>query len=150
MMYPIWSYCTQMALYRSIYVSGIFLATEFVFYANIKAKKMPSIVRYHVKRYNPGPLRTGNDIIGIPKESKFGISKDQLLEGYKKARDFGCTRLSLHTMIVSNCLDLKELLQTASMMFALVQEIKVRILALLRHNIIICLWFLLLFPYRIN
>ena len=32
-------------------------------------------------RYNPGPLRTGNSIIGNPIEAKYGFTRDQIYEG---------------------------------------------------------------------
>ncbi len=34
-------------------------------------------------RYNPGPLREGNAIIGKPEEAKYGFTREQLFEGYR-------------------------------------------------------------------
>jgi len=75
-------------------------------------------------RYNPGPERTGNVLIGDPKEAKFGATKDQLLECYSKCKALGVKRFGLHTMVVSNCLKAPELVETARMLFTLVGEIK--------------------------
>ncbi|CAE7817632.1 tabA, partial [Symbiodinium microadriaticum] len=75
-------------------------------------------------RYNPGPTRTGNVLIGDPKEAKFGTTLDQLFAGYKKCRDLGVKRFGLHAMVVSNCLKAQELLETARMLFGLVGSIK--------------------------
>lgn len=84
-----------------------------------------------LQRYNPGSsiasVFKGNSIIGNPSESKFGVTKEQLFSGYKKAQAFGCKRFSLHTMLVSNCLDLEVFAQIAKFMFELVKEIKVQI-----------------------
>ena len=33
-------------------------------------------------RYNPGPLLTGNSIIGNPVEAKYGFTRDQIYEGF--------------------------------------------------------------------
>ncbi len=74
-------------------------------------------------RYNPGPLRGGNHIIGKPEEAKYGFTRDQLFEGYKKLRDCGVTRFGLHTMIASNELDNDYFVDTAKMLFELVAEI---------------------------
>jgi diaminopimelate decarboxylase len=75
-------------------------------------------------RYNPGPLREGNAIIGKPEEAKYGFTKAQLLEGYRMIRDKGVKRFGLHTMIASNELDPYYFVDTAKMLFDLVVEIK--------------------------
>jgi diaminopimelate decarboxylase len=64
-----------------------------------KVVQFPELVCF---RYNPGERRTGNQIIGIPVEAKYGLRHDQIVEGYKKAIDRGAKRFGLHTMIVSN------------------------------------------------
>lgn len=74
-------------------------------------------------RYNPGPLREGNRFIGNPSEAKYGLTKDQLFEAYKIMRDKSVTRFALHTMIVSNELNNDAFIQTAQMLFDLVEEI---------------------------
>ncbi len=74
-------------------------------------------------RYNPGPLREGNAIIGHPEEAKYGFTRDQLFRGYKIARDKGVKRFGLHTMIASNELDPNYFVETADMLFDLVAEI---------------------------
>merc|ERR1719379_391226 len=53
-------------------------------------------------RYNPGPGRSGNVIIGDPKEAKFGATMSQLLDGYRRCKELGVKRFGLHTMVVSN------------------------------------------------
>jgi diaminopimelate decarboxylase len=60
-------------------------------------------------RYNPGPKRTGNSIIGNPVESKYGVSHGQLVDAYKAARDFGAKRFGLHTMLVSKAINHKDI-----------------------------------------
>ena len=74
-------------------------------------------------RYNPGPLREGNLIIGKPEQAKYGFTRDQLFEGYRIARDRGVKRFGLHAMVVSNELNLDYHLETARMLFDLVAEI---------------------------
>ena len=56
-------------------------------------------------RYNPGPLKGGNAIIGHPEEAKYGLTREQLFEGYRILRDKGIKRFGLHTMVASNELD---------------------------------------------
>jgi len=74
-------------------------------------------------RYNPGPARKGNVIIGDPKEAKYGFTKEQLLEGYKIMKAKGVKRFGLHTMVVSNELHQEYHIETAKMLFELVVEI---------------------------
>lgn len=76
-------------------------------------------------RYNPGPLRkTGiNNIIGRPEEAKYGLTRKQLFDAYKIMKDKGVNRFGLHTMVVSNELDVEALTQTAGLLFDLVVEI---------------------------
>jgi diaminopimelate decarboxylase len=75
-------------------------------------------------RYNPGPLRQGNAIIGTPEQAKYGFTREQLIEGYKLASSRGVKRFGLHAMIVSNELKLDYHLETARMLFDLIAEIK--------------------------
>ena len=75
-------------------------------------------------RYNPGPLQEGgNAIIGNPEESKYGLTRKQLLDAYRIMRDKGVQRFGVHTMVISNELDPDYFIETASMMFDLVVEI---------------------------
>jgi diaminopimelate decarboxylase len=81
---------------------------------------LPELISF---RYNPGPLRGGNAIIGLPQEAKYGFTRKQILEGYQIARDKGVKRFGLHTMVVSNELDPYSFIGTAEMLFELVVEI---------------------------
>jgi diaminopimelate decarboxylase len=74
-------------------------------------------------RYNPGPLRDGNVIIGKPEEAKYGFTRDQLLEGYRICRDNGVKRFGLHTMVASNELNMDYHVETARMLFDLVADL---------------------------
>jgi diaminopimelate decarboxylase len=74
-------------------------------------------------RYNPGPLRAGNSIIGQPEQAKFGLTRAQLFEAYALARARGVRRFGLHAMIASNELDPRYFVETAAMLFDLAGEI---------------------------
>ncbi len=74
-------------------------------------------------RYNPGRSRKGSSIIGKPQEAKYGLTKEQLFEGYKIMKDKGVKRFGLHTMIISNELNEQYFVETAEMLFDLVIEI---------------------------
>ncbi len=85
---------------------------------------IPELVSF---RYNPGPLRGGNSIIGKPEEAKYGFTKPQLIEGYGIMKEKGVKRFGLHTMIASNELNPDYFVDTAIMLFELVLEISARI-----------------------
>lgn len=75
-------------------------------------------------RFNPGPERVGNDIIGNPSEAKYGLTREQLFQAYKVCLDKGVHNFGLHTMIASNELDPAYFIETARMLFELAVELK--------------------------
>lgn len=74
-------------------------------------------------RYNPGPDRTGNAIIGNPVEAKYGVTSSQVIDCYKIAKAKGAERFGLHTMVASNELDGSYIIETARMLFSLALRI---------------------------
>jgi diaminopimelate decarboxylase len=70
-------------------------------------------------RFNPGPLKGGNAIIGKPEEAKYGFTREQLFEGYAKLKAKGVKRFGLHTMVASNELDPNYFIDTARLLFDL-------------------------------
>ncbi len=85
-----------------------------------KSAGIPELICF---RYNPGKARKGNTFIGKPEEAKYGFTKEQLFEGYKIMKEKGVKRFGLHTMVVSNELEVKNLILTAEMLFELAVEI---------------------------
>lgn len=81
----------------------------------------PEIISF---RYNPGPERTGNAIIGNPVEAKYGVTHSQIADCYRIAKEKGARRFVLHTMVASNELDRSYIVETARMLFSLVREIR--------------------------
>lgn len=82
--------------------------------------KMPELI---CLRFNPGPARTGNVIIGDPKEAKYGFTREQLIEGYTICKKKGVKRFGLHTMVASNEINTQYHIETARMLLELVVEI---------------------------
>lgn len=89
---------------------------------------MPGTVSF---RYNPGNLKEGNIIIGHPEEAKFGLTREQMFDAYRIAREKGAKRFGIHTMVASNEMDPNYFIETAEILFRLIGEIhhklKVRI-----------------------
>ncbi|MDP3764941.1 MAG: diaminopimelate decarboxylase [Nanoarchaeota archaeon] len=85
-----------------------------------KAAGIPSLICF---RYNPGPARKGNEIIGKPEEAKYGLTREQMFEAYRIAKKKGAKRFGMHTMIVSNELNEDYFIETARMMFELAVDV---------------------------
>ena len=103
---------------------------------------LPEVLSF---RYNPGDLIEGNDIIGKPVEAKYGLTRPQMFEGYRRAQEMGVKRFGLHTMVISSELRTEAFLLTARIMFELAAELK--------QNLGICIEFVNLgggfgIPYR--
>lgn len=71
--------------------------------------EMPKIICF---RYNPGPRRSGNEIIGDPEDSKYGVPHEEIVDTYREAMKAGAEKFGIHTMICSNVRDYKYLVQT--------------------------------------
>ena len=87
-----------------------------------KVPEFPELICF---RYNPGPRRTGNVIIGNPVEAKYGITHEQVISAYKMAMERGAKRFGLHTMVASNERDYTYIVETARMLLqiaALVED----------------------------
>ena len=80
--------------------------------------KMPEMICF---RYNPGPKRKGNIIIGNPIESKYGVSHAQIINAYERTIKLGAKRFGIHTMLASNELDFEYMVETAKMLLDIVK-----------------------------
>jgi diaminopimelate decarboxylase len=87
-----------------------------------KAAGIPDLICF---RYNPGSLKQSgvNAIIGTPEQAKYGLTRDQIIEAYRKARDKGAKRFGLHTMVASNELNPASFIETAKLLFELVVDV---------------------------
>ncbi len=74
-------------------------------------------------RYNPGPKRTGNTIIGNPAEAKYGVADFQIIEAYRKAIKKGAKRFGLHTMLCSNERNYTYMVATVTELLELLEKI---------------------------
>ncbi|MBX3062135.1 MAG: diaminopimelate decarboxylase [Anaerolineae bacterium] len=82
--------------------------------------KLPAVPALICFRYNPGSRRSGNAIIGSPQEAKYGVSHDQIATAYQQAKALGVQRFGMHTMLISNELDYRYMLQTTAMLLELI------------------------------
>ena len=86
-----------------------------------KTAGLPELVSM---RFNPGPLKEGNAIIGKPEEAKYGLTRQQIISGFALLKERGVKRFALHTMVASNELSIPYHVETARLLFALAVEIK--------------------------
>ena len=78
-----------------------------------KTPVMPELICF---RYNPGERRTGNTIIGNPVEAKYGVSHEQIVDAYRLAIGRGARRFGLHSMLASNELNYRYMVETVRML----------------------------------
>lgn len=76
-------------------------------------------------RYNPGGVFSlGTDIMDHPEESKFGMTHDQLIQGYKDLKVKGVKSFGLHAFLASNTVTNDYYPTLAAQLFNLAVEIK--------------------------
>lgn len=85
--------------------------------------KLPEVPELICFRYNPGNLRTGNSIIGKPEEAKYGIHHDQVMDAYQTVLNLGTKKFGLHTMLASNELNYRYMVETTLMLLELAESI---------------------------
>ncbi|MCG8453464.1 MAG: diaminopimelate decarboxylase [Spirochaetales bacterium] len=81
---------------------------------------LPSTLSF---RFNPGPLKGGNDLIGKPEEAKYGLTPDQMVEAYKLAKSKGVKKFGIHTMVASNELNPDYFVETADLLLRLLADV---------------------------
>ncbi|MDY0266196.1 MAG: diaminopimelate decarboxylase [Methanimicrococcus sp.] len=89
-----------------------------------KVAGLPEILCF---RYNPGPLKGGNALIGKPEEAKYGFTREQLFVGYEILKQKGVKRFGLHTMVASNELNVDYFIETARILFEVIVEISQKV-----------------------
>lgn len=76
-------------------------------------------------RYNPGGVFSlGTDIMDHPEESKFGMTKDQLMNGYKELKELGVKEFGIHAFLASNTVTNDYYPVLARQLFELALEIR--------------------------
>ncbi|MDD4371644.1 MAG: diaminopimelate decarboxylase [Anaerostipes sp.] len=76
-------------------------------------------------RFNPGGyFSLGTDIMDNPGDSKYGMSKDQMIEAYGKLKKLGAKRFGIHSFLASNTVNNEYYPTLAKQLFELAVELK--------------------------
>ena len=76
-------------------------------------------------RYNPGGVFTmGTKIMDNPEESKFGMTKAQLIQGIKDLQKLGVKKFGMHSFLASNTVTNEYYPKLAQLLFELALEIR--------------------------
>ena len=86
-------------------------------------RKLPEMPEQICFRYNPGPAREGESSIGRPEEAKFGVTQSQIVQAYGDAQARGARRFGLHTMLITNEMDVAYVVETVRMLLAITEEV---------------------------
>ncbi len=75
-------------------------------------------------RYNPGgEFRLGNSVMGNPGDAKYGFTRAQLTEGFKKLIALGVKQFGLHSFLASNTTDSSYYPTMARILFETAREL---------------------------
>lgn len=76
-------------------------------------------------RYNPGGVFSlGTDIMDNPEESKFGMTREQLIQGFKDLKAEGVNTFGIHSFLASNTVTNDYYPELARQLFELAVEIR--------------------------
>lgn len=76
-------------------------------------------------RYNPGGLfQISNNIMDNPGDAKYGFTKDQMIEGFKKLKSLGAKSFGIHSFLASNTKTNEYYPVLAKVLFELAVELK--------------------------
>lgn len=110
--------------YKKAYELGAVINLDDITHIDFLEKALGALPKLLCFRYNPGPLKGGNSIIGKPEEAKYGLTSEQMKEAYKIAKERGVRRFAMHTMVASNELNPDYFAETALILFRLAAEIE--------------------------
>ena len=77
-------------------------------------------------RFNPGDLEFGGlneELIGSPREAKYGMSLADMIESYRLLKEAGVTQFGLHAMLLSNELDFHKHQRIAEALFSAARQV---------------------------
>jgi len=76
-------------------------------------------------RYNPGGVfKLGTSIMDNPGDAKYGFTKDQMIDGYKKLMELGTKNFGIHSFLASNTVSNEYYPILAKLLFELAVELK--------------------------
>ncbi|MDE6232447.1 MAG: diaminopimelate decarboxylase, partial [Lachnospiraceae bacterium] len=76
-------------------------------------------------RFNPGGMfKISTTIMDNPGEAKYGFTKEQLLEGYKRLKEMGVKKFGLHSFLASNTVSNEYYPALAKILFETAVEVK--------------------------
>ena len=76
-------------------------------------------------RYNPGGVfKTANGIMDNPGDAKYGFTKEQLIDGFKKLKQLGAKTFGIHSFLASNTATSEYYPTLAGILFELAVELR--------------------------
>lgn len=76
-------------------------------------------------RYNPGGVfALGNEIMDSPRDAKYGMTKPQMIEAFKKLKAYGAKEFGIHSFLASNITKDAYYPELAAILFELAVELQ--------------------------
>ncbi len=115
---------TPMDEYRKASTLGAFINLDDYTHIEFLADG-PGIPETICCRYNPGgTFELGTDIMDNPGESKYGFTKEQMIDGFKKLMKLGARNFGIHSFLASNTVSNEYYPTLAGILFELAVELK--------------------------
>lgn len=88
-------------------------------------KEVADIPKVISCRYNPGGVfELGTDIMDNPGDAKYGLTKPQMIEAFKRLKELGVEEFGMHSFIASNTVSNEYYPTLAKILFELAVELK--------------------------
>ncbi len=122
------NYTSKEDLIYAKHLNAIINLDDISLIEDLKSIGMPHILSF---RLNPGIGKTDSEtlsnVLGGP-NAKFGISENQIVNAYKKAKEYGVKRFGLHIMTGSNVMDINYWKEIIKIVYYYINKIQKEVL----------------------
>ncbi len=115
---------TPAAEYKKAYELGAYINLDDISHIDF-LKECAGIPETICCRFNPGGVFSlGTDIMDNPGDAKYGMTKEQLIEAFKRLKELGACRFGIHSFLASNTVTNEYYPILAGILFELAVEVK--------------------------
>jgi diaminopimelate decarboxylase len=114
---------TSQEAFREAAKAGAIINLDDITFIDKLKKAIGGLPKALFFRYNPGDTDDAELTMGTA-DAKYGLTRRQIFDAFRTAREMGVEKIGLHAMIVSNELNPAKHIKTAKTMFELAAELK--------------------------
>ncbi len=110
--------------YKKAYELGAIINLDDITHVDF-LKETTGIPKTICCRFNPGGyFKIANNIMDNPQDAKYGMTKEQIKEAYKKLKEYGAEEFGIHAFLASNTVTNEYYPTLAKILFELAVELK--------------------------